>query len=460
MASTRATVVDDSTPSTSSVAVETENTETLDDRSDAENSSEESDSDTTEAARARSLMTVLRCAQPAAISRKRKVRNNPPTGEKRSCRRSLSDPKSVTPSQRVKEHPGETLCVSNAKLFCRACREELCLKANVLKNHLKSKKHEASKHKLDGKEARERDIAVALQKHNEATHVQGETLPMDQQVYRVSVLTAFMKAGIPLNKLSCFRPLLESNGLRLTDRSHMSNLIPFVLENELAQLKSELSNKAVSIIFDGTSRLGEVLVVVLRYLDDEWNIQQRLVRVKTLAKSLLGEEIARELIEVLSVRLSISSARLLAAMRDRASVNGVAMRTLKIIFPHLVDIGCFSHTVNLAGERFKIPTLLEFINAWNSLFAHSAKARLCWREHCGSSMPSYCPTRWWSKWEVMKAVMLQFGDIEPFLRAHDDLAPSTRSKLLGIANQECLSQNRACSSCGWRRRSSSGNLQP
>ena len=78
---------------------------------------------------------------------------------------------------------------------------------------------------------------------------------MDQQVYRVSVLTAFMKAGIPLNKLSCFRPLLESNGLRLT---HMSNLIPFVLENELAQLKSELSNKAVSIIFDGTSRLGEV----------------------------------------------------------------------------------------------------------------------------------------------------------------------------------------------------------
>ena len=92
-------------------------------------------------------------------------------------------------------------------------------------------------------------------------------------------------------------------------------------------------------------------------MDDEWNIKQRLVRVKTLAKSLLGDEIARELIEVLSVRLSISSARLLAAMRDRASVNGVAMRTLKIIFPHLVDIGCFSHTVNLAGE---------FLHCWSS----------------------------------------------------------------------------------------------
>ena len=49
-------------------------------------------------------------------------------------------------------------------------------------------------------------------------------------------------------------------------------------------------------------------------------------------------------------------------------MNGVALSTLQIIFPNLVDIGCFSHTVNLAGERFKIPLLVEFINARNSLF--------------------------------------------------------------------------------------------
>ena len=57
-------------------------------------------------------------------------------------------------------------------------------------------------------------------------------------------------------------------------------------------------------------------------------------------------------------------------------------------------------------------------------------------------MPSYSPTRWWSKWEVMKAVMVQFGDIETFLRAQDDLAPATCSKLLGIisdlAKNACL----------------------
>ena len=38
-------------------------------------------------------------------------------------------------------------------------------------------------------------------------------------------------------------------------------------------------------------------------------------------------------------------------MRDEDSVNKVALRTLK------VDVGCFSHTVNLAREHFKVHTL-------------------------------------------------------------------------------------------------------
>ena len=47
-------------------------------------------------------------------------------------------------------------------------------------------------------------------------------------------------------------------------------------------------------------------------------------------------------------------------------------------------------------------------------------------------MPSYCPTRWWSKWEVMKSAMTMFGEVELFLSAHDDIAPATCSKLRTI----------------------------
>ena len=49
-------------------------------------------------------------------------------------------------------------------------------------------------------------------------------------------------------------------------------------------------------------------------------------------------------------------------------------------------------------------------------------------------MPGYSPTRWWSKWELIKQVMELFGDVESFLRTNEDLAPATRGKLLGYFN--------------------------
>ena len=44
----------------------------------------------------------------------------------------------------------------------------------------------------------------------------------------------------------------------------------------------------VAVIFDGTSKLGEALVVVLWFVDindNDWTPQQRLVRPQFLAKS-------------------------------------------------------------------------------------------------------------------------------------------------------------------------------
>ena len=52
------------------------------------------------------------------------------------------------------------------------------------------------------KESRERDIAPALAVYDEHMHPRGETLPIDQRVYRMKVVTAFLKAGVPLAKLN------------------------------------------------------------------------------------------------------------------------------------------------------------------------------------------------------------------------------------------------------------------
>ena len=137
-------------------------------------------------------------------------------------------------------------------------------------------------------------------------------------------------------------------------------------------------------------------MILIRFVDENWHIQQRVVRLMLLAKSLSGEEVARQLIVSLTTELGIASNLLIAAMRDRASVNNVAIRTLSIVFPKVLDIGCFSHTLDHVGEHMKTPVLEEFMKGWVGLFSRSPKARLAWNSLAGVPVPGYSDTRWWS----------------------------------------------------------------
>ena len=112
------------------------------------------------------------------------------------------------------------------------------------------------------------------------------------------VVRVFLRTASPLNKLCYFRCLLEENALRLADRRQMADLIPFVFSQEQESIKKEISNN-LSVIFDGTTRLGEAMAIVVRYIDDEWSIQQRLIRLKLLQKSMTGEEIAQVVMDTL-----------------------------------------------------------------------------------------------------------------------------------------------------------------
>jgi hypothetical protein len=76
-------------------------------------------------------------------------------------------------------------------------------------------------------------------------------------------------------------------------------------------------------------------------------------------------------------------------MHDRASVNGVAMRTLSIMYPTVMDIGCFSHTLDLVGTKFNFPTLDKFMKHWEAIFTHSCKSKLLWREQTGMAIKTY-----------------------------------------------------------------------
>ena len=379
-----------------------------------------------------SILDRWKCPRPSHLARKRKIAaNSPPTG-KRTCRGhggTASNPKNINPAQRVKENPNEALTVSGGRLFCSACREELALKKSSIESHVMSAKHQSKKKLCASTEAQESDLAQSLVKYNQEVHTKGETLPIDMQVYRVRVVTTFLRAAVPLSKLELFHDILEESAFRLSDRRQMSDLVPFVCKEEYAAIKREIAGKHVAVIFDGTTHFGEALAIVM-FVTDDFEIKQRLIRLQLLEKSRSGEEIARELITVLSVNYGIHPSLLLAAMRDGASSNNVAMRTLNVVYPHIFDVAYFSHTLDRVGRWFSTPNLIEYINTWISLFSHSPKVKLLWKEKTGKVMGSYSATRWWSKWEIMHQVLQFFRDIQPFLAENAHMSPATRAKLL------------------------------
>lgn len=177
----------------------------------------------------------------------------------------------------------------------------------------------------------------------------------------------------PLAKLGNpeLRSLLEENGYSLTDPRHMMDLVPFILDEERKLIRKHVEDKFLSVIFDGTTRQGEVLAVVVRFIQN-WKVEQRLVQ-----KSVSGEELARELISTLSVMLGIKSGMLVGAMHNCASVNSVAMHTVCIMYPSVLDIGCMSHAFDCVGKISIHPILTHFLTS-GSPCLHIAKVqRLC-----------------------------------------------------------------------------------
>ena len=89
---------------------------------------------------------------------------------------------------------------------------------------------------------------------------------------------------------------------------------------------------------------------------------------------------------------AIQPGALLAAMKDKASVNQAALQQVRFFFLRLLDVACFSHTIDNVGKQFEFHVLDTFAQYWVSLFSHSAAARLVWKARTGTAMWTYSLT--------------------------------------------------------------------
>ena len=117
---------------------------------------------------------------------------NPPN-TKKGTGSVASNPKNVSPLDRVKAYSSEHFSVSyNKKLFCSACREEVAVKKSVIECHIVSQKHKKGKERLASRERQEFEIMESLKRYDKEVHPVGEKLPESTRVYRVKVACSML----------------------------------------------------------------------------------------------------------------------------------------------------------------------------------------------------------------------------------------------------------------------------
>jgi hypothetical protein len=289
--------------------------------------------------------------------------------------------------------------------MCDCCSQELATKRGSILNHISSKKHQNNLQALNDRTASTGRITEHLEQVDEEMQFEGSSLPIATRTFRVFIASTLMCAGIALEKLSDgvsnFRACLEYQRGSLPVDS-IRQQVPVVQEMEDRLIKRELQRvedatgypPLLSVVFDGTTRICEVFALVIRYVDEKLNIQQRLVSLSFLQKSLTGAQTAAQIVHELFEYLKQPMDQVVCAMRDGASVNTLAIATLLALCPLLIDITCFSHAVNNCGKLFNTPILDVFVSDWASMMATSAAARVCWYDLTESQARRKSATRW------------------------------------------------------------------
>lgn len=378
----------------------------------------------------------------AAHERQRTMKTNrPPKGVRRAVAngwgvRKTKEPTKVTPSDRVRAFPNDCLEVAKGRLFCRACKHELSVRWSNFNVHINSNKHKRAAGAYQTR-AEETDRLTAFMNDyylQNPGEVGSGTAPATI-LFRWTVVESFLNSGTSLEKVEELRPLFELAGHPLTDHSHLKMFIPKILVKEVDLVRAEIADQYLTISFDGTTRLGEAVNLCARFIPADFScVANRCLNLSTTATHMDGLGLYRHLCNLLLTKLQMSLTNIVGISRDSCATNGVACRKLLDLVPHAVDFLCTSHTLQHTGEHLDLPTVEAFMTAWLVLVSHSHATRLIWRSMVGTSMKSFCKTRWWSRWEVLKDLASNFASLEGFLnRLKDDgIGGTTTHTLQGI----------------------------
>lgn len=365
--------------------------------------------------------------QKADIERRRKGRRlNDAKRLKRGRRKKMGERKTkepkIDPATRLLQFPSNALRISNDKLFCDCCTTELSLRKISVTQHVLGKQHMAKLKEWERmKQRKSATIELLTEERKTNPDEKGGCLSPELQEFRFATVRTLMGIGVALRKVDHgLGALLRRAGLTVGTSADLRSYINLVRNAEIECLKSELKDQWMSVIFDGTTRLGEVIAVVVRYCTADFELQYRLIALTTTEKHMAGASLSGLLCRILVQRIGDEAFdRVIAASRDSCATNGVAVRSLKLsAMPQLMDVLCFSHTLHNCAKHMNLQSLNAWLSNWFTLMAHSHGARLLWRKRIDCAPVLFSKVRWWSRFECAMQIAKFFASLDAFL---DDL---------------------------------------
>lgn len=220
------------------------------------------------------------------------------------------------------------------------------------------------------------------------------TLPAMERAYVLLVLSDCLKAGIDVSKVAQIAHLFSDKHTPVPNtRSSLQDYFPYLREVEKGKVKTILEaveyasfqnvirhraesfvRRRYALIFDGTPHCGELLGVIARYLDENWEVKQLFIGVRHTDKSVNAVTLGNLISNIVTnpkKGLNISLDECFGMMRDSASLNGSCLDKMSGVLPNSVTVNCVSHCFNRVGQEMLLLKFGDFITPWNLLFSHS-----------------------------------------------------------------------------------------
>lgn len=270
---------------------------------------------------------------------------------------------------------------------------------------------------------------------------------------RIGTVRMLLRLGVPLVKTrdAEFLARLQGEGPSLGGYEGLREVLPWLHEQQVDQLRKFLSGRKHAFIFDGTKVNRHIEVQLVRAVSDTGDIEERCAGLTAVTRSMSGLQL-KGLLSAQRTRLAVNNALTVADHGDSAATNlkcvelwNEEIASLPTLTERLASSmfynRCLGHMCTNTGLELKkvCPELKTFVSGFKGL-AVSATAAQLWRDIVGTAMPKGTDNRWWSWWERNKVLLLNHNHLISFVVAlrKQAVMPKKTAKMDSALNKSAV----------------------